>query len=242
LAVNVDLAGPLGGVAELSLPAGPGPHPAVVLGAEAYGPNAFIRGVQERLVGLGYASAVPDYYHGQGPSNREAYDSFDEVIDHLGRLDFTSGTRDLTTTIDALRARPDIDPRRIAVWGYCTGGTLAWLAACQRGDIAAAVLYFPSQPTFHELGPRSPVSPIDLVWQLTCPTLFIYGDQDMVMPPELLGDLRTRIVQWGVDAEVRQYPGAGHAFSAPWGPMRHEEADRAAWQDAVSFLLAHTGG
>jgi carboxymethylenebutenolidase len=226
--------------AELVLPAGDGPRPAVVLGAEAYGVNTFIRGVQDRLVGLGYAAAVTDYYHGRGPTNPEAYDEFTEVIEHIGRLDFSCGARDLAETIDALRARPDIDARRLCVWGYCTGGTLAWLAGCLRGDLAAAVLFFPSQPVFSELGPNTPVHPIDLVWQLTCPTLFIYGDEDMVMPPELLTDLRDRIQRWGVDAEVRQYAGAGHSFSAPWGAMRHAEADRAAWEDAVSFLQAHT--
>ena len=232
---------PLDLTAELSVPPGDGPHPAVVLGAEAYGLNNFIRSVQGRLVELGYAAAVPDYYHGEGPTKPEAYDEFTEVIEHIGRLDFTCGARDLAETIDALRARPDIDARRICVWGYCTGGTLAWLAACLRGDVAAAVLFFPSQPAFSELTPLTPVHPIDLLWQLTCPTLFIYGGEDMVMPPELLADVRDRIQRWGIDAEVRQYAGAGHSFSAPWGAMRHAEADRAAWEDAVSFLQAHTG-
>ena len=228
------------GALSLVMPTGPGPHPGVVLGAEAYGPNPFIRGVQARLADLGYASVVPDYYHGTGPTNREAYDQFDEVIEHIARLDFTQGARDLARAVDALRATADVDARRIAVWGYCTGGTLAWLAACLRGDIAAAVLFFPSQPVFEELGPTTPVHPIDLLWQLTCPTLFIYGDDDMVMPPDLLADLRARIDRWGVDAEVRTYPGATHAFSAPWGPMRNEEADRIAWGDAVAFLTTHT--
>jgi carboxymethylenebutenolidase len=45
-----------------------------------------------------------------------------------------------------------------------------------------------------------------------------------------------------VDAEIRLYPGAGHSFSAPRGPLRHDEADRAAWAEAVAFLRAHTGG
>lgn len=225
---------------EVSLPAGGGPHPAVVLGAEAYGPNEFIRGVRDKLVGLGYAAAVPDYYHGAGPSNPEAYDDFAEVIDHIGRLDFTCGARDLARAVDALRRRPDIDPGRICVWGYCTGGTLAWLAACLRGDIAAAVLFFPSQPVFHDLGPKTPVHPVDLIWQLTCPTLFIYGEEDMVMPPDLLNDVKERIDRWEVDAEVRRYAGAGHSFSAPWGPMRHAEADRQAWEDAVAFLEEHS--
>jgi carboxymethylenebutenolidase len=232
---------PLDPVPALAAPAGRGPYPAVVLGAEAYGINEFIRGVQERLVDLGYAAVVPDYYHGGGPLNPEAYDEFTEVVEHIGRLDFTCGARDLAETVDAIRAQPQVDPGRVSLWGYCTGGTLAWLAACLRGDVAAAVLFFPSQPVFHELGPKTPVHPMDLVWQLTCPTLFLYGDKDPTMAPELLDDLRSRIDRWGAPAEVRSYAGAGHAFSAPWGPLRHAEADGAAWEDAVSFLRTHTG-
>jgi carboxymethylenebutenolidase len=60
------------------------------------------------------------------------------------------------------------------------------------------------------------------------------------MPPELLGDLLARIEQWKVDAEVRNYPCAGHAYSAPWGPLRHDEADRRAWSDAQDFLIRNT--
>jgi carboxymethylenebutenolidase len=224
------------------MPGGRAPHPGVVIGAEAYGINPFIQGVRQRLVGLGYAAAVPDYYHGEGPRDVAAYDDFAEVVEHIGRLDFTRGARDLAQAVDALRATPGVDPRRVCLWGYCTGGTLAWLAACLRGDVAAAVLFFPSQPVFHELGPRTPVHPMDLLWQLTCPVLFLYGDRDPVMAPERLDDLHARIDRWGINAEVRRYVGAGHSFSAPWGPLRHEEADRTAWDDAVAFLRAHTEG
>ena len=138
-------------------PAGAGPFPGVVLGAEAFGINQFILDVQERLVGLGYAAAVPDYYHGDGPTRPESYDDFAEVTEHISRLDFTCGARDLAEAVDAVRATEGVDPGRVAVWGYCTGGTLAWLAASMRGDVAAAVLFFPSQPKFHELGPATPV-------------------------------------------------------------------------------------
>jgi carboxymethylenebutenolidase len=227
---------------EITMPEGGGPHPAVVLGAEAYGVNNFICGVRDRLVGLGYAVAVPDYYHGRGPSEPENYEDFTEVIDHIGRLDFTCGARDLAAAVDALRSMPVIDPRRIAVWGYCTGGTLAWLSACLRGDLAAAVLYFPSQPVFAELSPARPVHPVDLLWQVTCPALFLYGDQDKLMPPDVLVDLRARIKYWEVDAQVNVYPGAGHSFTCPRGPMRNAKADRAAWSDAIAFLSHHMTG
>jgi carboxymethylenebutenolidase len=226
----------------ISIPDGKGPHPGVVLGAEAYGVNPFIMNVQQKLVRLGYAVAVPDYYHGAGPLKPEAYDDFSEVVEHIARLDFTCGARDLAEAIDALRARPEVDARRVAVWGYCTGGTLAWLSACLRGDVAAAVLFYPSQYMFRELGPKTPVHPMDLVWQLTCPTLFLYGDCDPAMPRERIEDLKTRIERWGIDAQVNLYANAGHAFCAPSGPLRQEAASRDAWNDAIAFLQLHTQG
>ncbi len=226
---------------EVVLPPAVGPHPAVVIGAEAYGINPFIRGVQQRLADIGFASVVPDYYHGKGPTRTESYDDFTEVIEYIGQLDFTCAARDLADCVGALGDRPDIDGRRISVWGYCTGGTLAWLAAGMCRGLAAAVLFFPSQPVFSELSPSTPVHPMDLLWQLSCPTLFLYGSDDGTMPAERAELLRQRIDRWEVPAELRTYPGANHAFSAPWGPLRHDEADRTSWQDAVSFLLAHSG-
>jgi carboxymethylenebutenolidase len=226
---------------DVLMPEGSGPHPAVVLGAEAFGVNSFLRGIGEKLVGLGYAVAMPDYYHGDGPADPESYDDFTEVLRYIDRLDFTRGARDLAAAVDAVRAVPGIDPRRVAVWGYCTGATLAWLAACQRGDLAAAVLYFPSQAVFAELSPARPVHPVDLLWQLTCPALFLYGDQDKLLSPDLLADMRARIDQWKVDARISVYPGAGHSFTCPRGPMRNAEADRAAWNDALTFLSEHMG-
>jgi carboxymethylenebutenolidase len=223
------------------MPEGGGPHPAVVLGAEAYGVNSFIRGVQQRLAVLGYAVALPDYYHGNGPAEPDNYDDFTEVKEHIGRLDFTRGARHIAATVDAVRATPGIDPRRVAVWGYCTGATLAWLAACLRGDLAAAVLYFPSQPVFAELSPARPVHPVDLLWQLTCPALFLYGEEDKLMPADVLADMRARIDYWRVDARINVYSGAGHSFTCPRGPMRNAAADRAAWHDAVTFLAQRTG-
>jgi len=190
----------------LLLPDTDGPHPGVVLGAEAYGVNEFIVEVGERLVSRGYAVLIPDYYDGGGPTNREAYDDFTEVVECIAQLDFTRATRRLVDGVDQLRATPGIDPTRIAVWGYCTGGTLAWLAACLRGDLAAAVLFFPSQPVFDEIGPATPVHPVDLLWQLTCPTLFIYGGKSDYVQQ----DYRATIAAYFPHVQYAEVPEAGH--------------------------------
>jgi carboxymethylenebutenolidase len=232
-----------GGTLPLSVyrPDGPGPHPAVVLGVEAYGINEFSRSIATRLADAGYVVVVPDYYRGKALAEPDNYTDFTEVMAFIAELDFTHGAHDMLTAIDHAAELDIVDPDRIAVWGYCTGATLSLLAAELSSRLAAAVLFFPSQPWFAELTRQTPVHPVDLLWALRCPTLIIYGDQDAVMPPEQLDDLRRRLTEWNVDHRINVYPGAGHAFSAPVPPLRNDAADKQSWIDALEFVAAHLG-
>lgn len=219
-------------------PEGPGPHPAVVLGMEATGINRFIHGVGRSLAEMGYVAAVPDYYRGGGPPDPEDYDDLDSIIPAMAALDFPRAARDLIAAADELRGRDDVDASRVGYWGYCTGATVALMAACLDRWSEAVVAFYPSQPTFEELGPTRPAHLIDMLWQLTCPLLLIYGDQDIVMPAELLTGVRQRLEAAGVDHDIRLYPGAGHAFSSPSPTYHHAEAHAASWRDAVEWLSA----
>jgi carboxymethylenebutenolidase len=226
-------------VASPSGPEGPDRYPAVVLGVEAYGVNAFAGEVAGRLVELGFVVLAADYYRGAGPEDPENYTNFDEVRRCIDELDFVRGTHDQLSVIEYARRLGDVDPDRVVVWGYCTGATLSLLAASVSDQLAAAVLFFPSQPRFQSITARTPVHPVDLLWGLRCPVLIIYGDQDGVMPADQLVDLRARLSTWGVQHIISVQPGAGHAFTAPVPPMRNEEADQASWPQAVDFVQQH---
>jgi carboxymethylenebutenolidase len=216
-------------------PTGTGPHPAIVLAAEAYGINTFTRGVAEKLAAEGYVVVVPDYYRGHGLGAPDDYSDFTEVMGFIDALDFVGATRDILAGVDHARSLPEVDPERVAVWGYCTGGTLALLVGAFDGRLAATILFFPSQPTFPELTPTRPFHPIDALWGVRAPLLLIYGDQDQVAPAEVVAAYRERLERWGVDHEIRIYPGGGHAFSAPDPPLRHDASDKASWTDATAF-------
>lgn len=220
-------------------PDSPGPHPGVVLGAEALGINTFMRDTAMALARLGYVAIVPDYFRGAGPSEPENYLDFTEVFAHIENLDFRQATYDLLAGLAWLRRRGDVDPTRTAVWGYCTGGTLAMLAACLDRELAGAVLFFPSQPVFKQLSPKRPSHPMDLVWNIACPVLVLYGENDYLMPRELLQELRHRLEQWQIEHEVRVYPGAGHSFTARAPNLYSAEASAAALRDARQFLSRH---
>jgi len=220
-------------------PDGPGPYPAVVFGAEAMGPNRFGRRVAADVAALGYVTITPDYYRGAGPSQPDNYDDFTEVMAAIGELDFGAATFDVLSGVDWARAQANVDPDRVALWGYCTGATLTMLAASLDRRIAATVLFFPSQPTFEALTPKRPTHAIDLIWAIACPVLMLSGDQDAILSPAVLAEMRRRFDQWGVSYESHLYPGAGHAFSADAPHMHNAEATAASWAAATEFLDRH---
>jgi carboxymethylenebutenolidase len=220
----------------VAAPDQPGPHPAIVFGAEAFGLNDFIREIAVAMAERGCVTITPDYYRGAGPADPENYDDFTEVFAAIGALDFRAATHDLMAATDWLRSRPDVDPGRIAVWGYCTGGTVAMLAACLDRRLAAAVLYFPSQPVFDEITVRRPSHPMDLIWNIGCPVLVHYGSQDPLMPPDRLAELRSRFEQWRIVHEIRLYEGANHAFTAKTPALHDAAAAAASWGATLAFI------
>ena len=173
-----------------SSPHAPAHSPEIVIGQEATGPNRFIRRIAATLAHLGHVALVPDYYHGGGPPDHENYDDIETIIEHMAVLDFRRGAYDLVEAVEHLKRLPNVDHDRVGLWGYCTGATITLLSACLCDDLAATVLFYPSQPRFETLDVNTPVHPIDMVWNLTSPVLLIVGENDPVWPPELVADVR----------------------------------------------------
>lgn len=225
-----------GTTALLAQPTGAGPHPAIAIGAEGTGLNTYIRHLAATLAHLGFVAVVPDFYRGDAPPEPDNYDDFETLMSYIDALDFRRAVCDLLDAIDHVQDLAQVDASRVASWGYCTGGTLALFAACLRTDLAGAVVFFPSQPTFAAHDDKKPVDVIDLLWNITGPLLFLIGDQDVVLQEDRLSEVRRRFEAWGVDATVRVYPGGGHAFNAHGSSMYHEPSDAQSWEDAVDFV------
>lgn len=219
----------------LARPRGDGPFPAIAIGQEGTGPNRNIRCVAATLAHLGFVAIVPDYYRGGGAADPDDYDDFETLIALIDGLDFTRAVHDVLDAIDYVQALPEVDAARVGAWGYCTGGTIALFAACLRHDLAGSVVFFPSQPTFGAHDARRPVDVVDLLWNAS-PFALLVGDEDPVVPPDRVAELRDRMAVWGVDVTIRSYPGGGHAFNAPGSSMYHRDSDEASWDDAVGYV------
>jgi uncharacterized protein len=113
-------------VGTLVLPRGAGPHPAVVF---MHGSGAERRGVSfyfaDRYVRAGFAALI---YDKRGSGGSRGGNPRDAYADLAG--DALAGVR-------LLREHPDIDPRRVGLWGLSEGGWTAPLAASQAPDEVA---------------------------------------------------------------------------------------------------------
>jgi len=111
-------------------PAGPGPHPAVVVIHSADGPTRDFHAYAHLTTILpraGFAVLLFDRRGSGGSTGRFESASFADLAG------------DALAGIQYLRVRPDIDPRRVGVWGISQGGWLAPLAAATSVSVAFVV-------------------------------------------------------------------------------------------------------
>jgi carboxymethylenebutenolidase len=193
---------------------------------EIFGVGPYIRDVGERLAGLGYLAGAPDVFWRLQKNYEAAHDEsgMNESFGMVQRLDFPQATLDCVAALDHLSGMTGAPA---AVLGFCMGGTLAWGVAAA-GEPAACVSYYGS-------GVPDMIGMID---EVTCPTLFHFGNADPFIPNE--GVERVNAAIAGRANFVLNVENAGHAFDNHEAPSFYDEAaSRAAWAKTVAFLDEH---
>ncbi len=113
---------------------------------------------------------------------------------------------------------------KVAVVGYCWGGTLAWLAAAER-PLGAAVCYYGSGIAEHlDKTPK-------------CPTQLHFGERDQSIAPATIAAIRAAYPA----GEYFTYP-AGHGFNNDSRPGHYDAAAAALARERThEFLAQHIG-
>jgi dipeptidyl aminopeptidase/acylaminoacyl peptidase len=148
--IEVRVPGPAGTLAgTLALPAGRGPFPAVttLTGSGAHyrdgnrtpdHPYRPFRQIAEKLAACGVATLrVDDRGVGGSTGDASAATAEDTAADGAAALAF-------------LRARPEIDPRRVGLIGHSYGGEIAPMVAAEDPKVAAVVLLAGPERPFRE--------------------------------------------------------------------------------------------
>ncbi len=198
----------------LALPAAGGEarKPALVVIQEWWGVDDWVREQNKRFAGQGYVALAADLYRGRVAK------SPDEAHELMRGMPEDRAMADLKAAVDYLSARPDVDPERIGVIGWCMGGGYALGLGTADPRMKAIVINYGRLVTDN-----------DAITRISGPVLGNFGGADRGIPAADVNAFGGKLTQHGKLGDIKVYDGVGHAFM---NPNNKEGYNAAAAQDA----------
>jgi carboxymethylenebutenolidase len=196
--------------------------PAVVVTMHIWGVDTSIRDFIRRLAKAGYAAIGPDLYGRLGAPSGDGATDFSVFRPFAQKLDRPQVASDLRAGAQWLKTR--LAQARVAVTGFCMGGTLALRQAIDSpGTFSAAGIWY-GNPT--GIDPAA----------VTIPFLGSYGGRDTSIPGDTV-----RAFQKGlhVPNDIVIYDDAGHAFFDDQRSSYVADAAEDSWHRALPFFAKY---
>lgn len=174
---------------------------AVVAIHEIFGMSDWVQMLADELAAAGYIAIAPDLLSGMGPNGggTSSFADANAVGKAIRDLPPDQITADLNAVADYVRALPAANGK-VAVAGFCWGGTQAFRFATNRASLAAAFVFYGS-------GPESP----DAIAAIRAPVYGFYAGNDArigATVPKTVELMKAA----GKPYDVVTYDGAGHGF------------------------------
>lgn len=221
-------------IAYYARPLGPGPFPGMVVIHHMPGWDEWYREATRKFAHHGYAAIAPNLYARAGHG---APEDVAAAVRAEGGVADDQVLGDLAGALAFLRSLPN-SSGKIGVFGTCSGGRHAYLAACRVPGFAAAVDCWGGRVVMapEELTPKQPVAPLDYTAGLACPLLGLFGEEDRSPTPEQVARHEQALRQHGKDYEFHMYPGAGHGFFYYDRPNYRQAQAVDGWGKVWAFL------
>ena len=205
----------------LALAKGSGTHPAVIVIHEWWGLNDWVKEQADSLAAHGYTAFAVDLYRGRVARDAET------AHQYMSGLSEDEGIATLRRAADFLRTRDDVRAQAIGVVGWCMGGRYSIRLAAADPGIRACVMYY-----------GAPITDEAAIKGIQASILGSFGGDDQGPTPDQVRAFEKALAAAGKKADIKIYPGAGHAFANinnPWGGYR-EDAARDAWSRTLAFF------
>ena len=211
-------------------------RPGVIVWMEIFGVNAHIRDVTERVAREGYIALAPDFFHRSLPGLEVGYDpkGMEVGMKGLASLDADSMIADARAAVTTLRAQPGCSCK-LGAMGFCIGGHMTYLTACET-DIAAAASFYGGGIAAPK-GPGGKDAPIARTPKLRGKLLCLFGGKDALIPASQVDAIRKALADARKRHEVVVYPDADHGFFCNERATYHAASAADAWQ-RVTRLFA----
>ncbi len=197
------------------------PRGALVVVQEIFGLNPHVRSVADGYAADGYLAIAPALFDRIERGIELGY-SADDVVRGRALKEASGNARPL---LDIAAAMAHVKHAgRTGIVGYCWGGLLSWLAACELDGLAASVPYYGGGvPGQAALKPR-------------CPVMAHFGERDSIIPLDTVEAFRR--AQPSVTVHVYA---ADHGFNCDQRGSFDAPSAAQARTRSLAFLREHVG-
>jgi carboxymethylenebutenolidase len=206
--------------AYLAVPKGERKFPALIVIHEWWGLTPWMKSNADSFAKKGYAALAIDLYRGKSTSDPK------EAMDLVKNFSKERAIIDLKAAYNYLSGLSNVNTQKIGSIGWCFGGGYSFQAALNIPQLTLCIVNY---------GTLS--SDKSIIKNIHCPMLCIFGDEDKAILPDSVKAFDKAAKDIGLNADVRFFPGVGHAFMNPGNKngYKKETADLA-WEDIFNFL------
>jgi len=197
------------------------PKGGLVVIQEIFGVNHHIRSLCDRFAALGYAAVAPAVFDRMTPNFECGYTpaEIEKARGFIAKIDWAAMMRDTAAAIATVKP-----VGKVGIVGYCMGGSVAFLAACNLDGLTCAVGYYGGA-----IAQNADSKP-------KVPTLLHFGDQDQSIPMSDVAIVKEK----RPDCEIHVYH-AGHGFSCDERASYNEAAYKEALGRTTAWLAKYIG-
>jgi carboxymethylenebutenolidase len=207
-----------------------GSFPGMLVFQEAFGVNAHIRDVAQRIAREGYVAIAPELFHrSAAPGLEVRYDDFPSAMPHMKALTEQGLADDVRAAYEWLRDSSYVTPDRVGSIGFCMGGRVSFLANATI-ELRAAISFY-GGGIAPALLPRAA--------NLHAPMLFFWGGLDKHIPQDQIRSVIDAVRAAGKPYINVDISDADHGFFCDARPSYNPVAAKEAWSLVISFLEAH---
>jgi carboxymethylenebutenolidase len=196
------------------------PRGAVLVIQEIFGITGYIRSVADGFAAQGYTAIAPALFDRVRRSISLGYSQKEvqEGVGYMQQVKPEVALKDLAAAAAVVR-----HSGRVGTVGFCWGGALSYLAACEL-PVACAAVYYGKASNYLDKKPK-------------CPVLYHFGTQDQSIPLSDVEKLRAAHPQ----GTYYLYE-AGHGFSCSERGSYNADAAALARERTLGFLAQYLAG
>jgi carboxymethylenebutenolidase len=205
--------------------------PVIIVAMEIFGLHEYIKDVCRRWAKLGALAVAPDYYYRIGDLTKVT--DMKELFPKVNSKADSELISDLDSTVAWAKADGG-NTGKLGITGYCRGGRTTWMYSAHNKNLDAAVAFYgpPEGPT----SPQMPKQPIDIVKDVKCPVLGLYGGADAGISVASITKMEQALDAAKKTTEFRVYPDAPHGFHADYRATYRKDVAEDAWKLAVNWF------